>query len=101
MSSTDKIIDESRLKELYKEKIRKYLPQEWGDYKVDDFVDALFMGLLYNHNSEYGRVIYRIRKKWFFKWQTVYDNGKPIGEKYYPNPAIIRVDKKQTEQKSN
>jgi len=100
MPSTDKITDESQLKELYKERIRQYLPREWRDYKVDEFVDALFMGLVYNPRSEFGEVISRFRKKWFFKKLPIYDSGhKCIGVKYFPNPAIIGYKKKE-EQKS-
>jgi hypothetical protein len=100
MSSTDKTSDEPGLKESYKARIRQYLPQDWGDYMVNDFVDSLFMGLVYDSNSEFGRAISRIRQKWIFKKLHIFDSEhRIIGTKYYPNPSVARTKKYEVEPK--
>jgi len=93
MSSVDKNLDEAEFKKAYKEIILSYLPREWLDSKVDDFIEKLFKGLLYDPKSEFGRainrIIYRMRKKWLFLPLFVYDDYlRPIGVKYFPNTTI-------------
>ena len=98
MPLTDKTIDESQLKELYKKKIRQYLPQEWGDYKVNEFVNSLFMGVACDPSTEFGEVVFRISKKWLFSKLTfsIYDNGNEHKVvKYFPNPKAAGPMKKE------
>jgi len=105
MSSADKNTDESGLKKAYKEKIRPYLPREWKEYDVDEFIKALFNGIYVPRipdrytSSDFVNAIYQIRQKWLFSTIAVRNenNTMIIGWKYFPNPRVRGT--KKTEKK--
>ena len=104
MLSVDKEVDESQLKESYKKIIRQYLPSKWGEYEIDEFIEALLKGILFTPYSKYGEAISGIpkRKRWLFSTLPVYDeNGnRRIGTKYFLNAIVVKTKKKTKGEKT-
>lgn len=106
MSSANKKPDETELKKSYKEIVRPYLPQKWGEYKVDEFIEALFNGIYVPTildrytSSEFEKTISQFRKKWLFSRMAVRNKNDSmiIGWKYFPNPRVAGNQKRTTEQ---
>ena len=105
MSKVDKKTDERELKASYKEVIKQYLPERWQEYKIDEFVEALFRGiyvpLIPNRytSSDSVRAIFQTRQKWLFSTIPVRNESGTmiVGYKYFPNPRATKTKKKTIE----
>ena len=102
MPSVDKGISETRLKE-YRRRIEPYLPPEWEEKKIDEFIEALFKGVEYflgsigsrdDPQAEFREAISQIpqfRQRWLFLMLPLYDESgiRTIGRKYFPKVTRI------------
>jgi len=107
MSLADKNPDDSQLKQPYMEKIRKYLPQNWNEDKINEFIEAIFKGITipiiperYNRSDFeiFVKGISQSHPKWIFSSFLVRDENNRIkGRRYFPNTAIITRKKVKAE----
>jgi hypothetical protein len=87
--------NQSEKKELYKNRIRRYLPKTWEEHEIDEFLDRLFEGLEENHNPKFRSVLLRYKRRGFFKWVDIYNEwGKKI-RKYFPNISTSNSERRK------
>jgi hypothetical protein len=104
MTSPEEKIDESKFKESYKKIIRQYLPLNWKEYEIDEFIEELLRGIIVpsipdRYEPDFVKAIRQIREKWLFSTLSIRNDGRMIiGYKYFPNPKAKAVEHKNKTQ---